>query len=74
MKVERSQLSLAAASRQLSQTPGSRRVGATSDLTQQGTEDKPQHRQAEDEDAETASAAHAGAGKGSDGRLLNITA
>ena len=74
MKVERTQLSLASASRQLAQTAGSRRVGASADLSQREAEDKPERRHDDDADAEANAAAHAGAAKGSEGRLLNITA
>jgi hypothetical protein len=74
MKVERTQLSLASASRQFAQTTGSRRVGASADLSQREAEDKPDRRHTDADDAEANAAAHAGAGKNSEGRLLNITA
>jgi hypothetical protein len=74
MKVERTQLSLASASRQFADGANSRRVGASTDLSQREAEDKPERRHTDHGDAEANAAAHAGAGKGSEGRLLNITA
>lgn len=74
MKVERTQLSLASASRQFAQASGSRRVGASADLSHREAEDKPERRHSDHDDAEANAAAHAGSGTGSEVRLLNITA